>query len=228
MSGRLQRLAPVARTLAWPALLCGGAGCVAIVVLTSLDLDASPGARWPGLGAVALCVGAAFVLDDPAGATLDASPTSLAQRRMLRIALVAPLLCGVWTALLYYATSAAGAPWGPEARGALSVQFAAMLAATFGASAAALRLMPGERAGWVAVVAPFALLVAAYYLPERWALLAAPGEPGWNGAQQRWVLLLAAGLLTFVWASRDPAARTRVRRRSTRHRADGEPSPRTG
>jgi len=169
-------------------------------------------ARWPGLGALALCVGAAFVLDDPASATTDASPTSLAKRRMLRIALALPLplLGGVWAASLYYATTADGAPLGPDARGALSIQASAMLATTLGASAAALRLMPGEASGWAAVVIPFALLVCVYYLPQRWTLLATPAEPGWQAAQQRWILLLAVGVLALIWASRDPAARSRT------------------
>jgi hypothetical protein len=217
VSGQLQRLALIARTLAWPALLGGAAVCIAVIVLTSLGLDFSPLARWPGLGALALCVGAAFVLDDPASATIDASPTSLARRRMLRIVLVLPLLCGVWAASLYYATSANGAPLGPDARGALSVQFIAMLAITLGASAAALRMMPGERGGWAAVSALLALFVAAYYLPQRWTLLAVPGDAGSHGAQQRWALLLAVGLLALIWASRDPAARTRTGVRRRRH-----------
>lgn len=210
MSGQRQRLALIARTLAWPALIGGAALCVAIIVLTSLDVDSSPLARWPGLGALALCVGAAFVLDDPASATTDASPTSLAKRRMLRIALTLPLLGGVWAASLYYATSADGAPLGPDARGALSIQASAMLATTLGASAAALRLMPGETSGWAAVGIPFALLACVYYLPQRFALLATPAEPGWQSAQQRWVLLLAVGVLALIWASRDPAARSRT------------------
>lgn len=210
MSGQPQRLALIARTLAWPALIGGAALCVAVIVLTSLHVDSSPLARWPGLGALALCVGAAFVLDDPASATTDASPTSLAKRRMLRIALALPLLGGVWAASLYYATSADGAPLGPDARGALSIQASAMLATTLGASAAAVRLMAGETSGWAAVGVPFALLVCVYYLPQRWALLATPAEPGWQAAQQRWVLLLAVGVLALIWASRDPAARSRA------------------
>ena len=210
MSGQPQRLALIARTLAWPALIGGAALCFAIIVLTSLDVDSSPHTRWPGLGALALCLGAAFVLDDPASATTDASPTSLAKRRMLRIALTLPLLGAVWAGSLYYATTADGAPLGPDARGALSIQASAMLATTLGASAAALRLMPGEASGWAAVVVPFALLVCAYYLPQRWALLATPAEPGWQAAQQRWVLLLAVGVLALIWASRDPAARSRA------------------
>ncbi len=133
-----------------------------------------------------------------------------AKHRMLRIALALPLLGGVWAASLYYAITADGAPLGPDARGALSIQASAMLATTLGASAAALRLMPGEVGGWAAVVIPFAVLVCVYYLPQRWALLATPAESCWKAAQQRWVLLLAVGVLALIWASRDPAARSRA------------------
>jgi len=207
MSTQLQRLAPVARTVAWPALLGGAAACIAVIALGSLAPGLSPKARWPGLGALALCAGAAFLLDDSAASMLAASPRSLARRRMLRIALALPLLCGVWAASLWYATTSHGAPLGPGTRGALSLQFAAMLTLTLAASAMTLRVMADEHGGWTAIVVPVALLGAVMTLPQRWALLAAPGDDAWHAAQQRWTALLALGLLLLIGASRDPVAR---------------------
>ena len=207
VEARVKRLAPVARTVAWPALLAGAVACAAVIGVASLAPGLSPWARWPGLGALALCTGAAFVLDDDAGATVAASPRSLARRRMLRIALALPLLCGVWGASLWYATSAHGALLGPDTRAALSVQFAAMLTLTLAASAIALRVTADAHGGWTAIVVPFALLGAALTLPRRWALLAVPGVDAWHAAQQRWAALLALGVLLLALASRDPAAR---------------------
>lgn len=207
MTARLQRLAPVMRTVAWPALMAAALACVALVAVAPLAGGFSPFARWPGFGALALCVGAAFLLDDAAGVTVGATPTSLARRRLLRGALALPLLCAVWAGSLWYATAADGARFGPDTRAALSLQFAAMLALTLAVSAVALRAMPEERGGWTGAAAPLAVLSAGLVLPERWALFAAPGSGAWDAAQQRWTVLLVIGLLTLIWASRDPASR---------------------
>jgi hypothetical protein len=206
----LKRLAPVVRTVAWPALLAGALACVALVAVAPLAPESSQLGRWPGFGALALCVGAAFLLDDAAGATVGATPTSLARRRLLRVALALPLLCGVWTGSLWYATASDGAWFGPDTRAALSLQFGAMLALTLAASTIALRVMPDEHGGWTGAVVPFAVLGAALALPERWALLTPPGDGAWSAAQQRWAALLALGVITLVWASREPAARSRA------------------
>ena len=206
MGARLTCLARVARTIAWPALLAGAVACAGVVALAGLTDALSARSRWPGLGALALCAGLAFLLDDAAESTVAASPTSLARRRLLRIALALPLVCAVWAGSLWYATSVDGAPFGPDARQGLSLQFAAMLAVTLGASAVALRVAQGERGGWTAVFVLFGLLVAAFYAPHRWTLLVGTDDPAWPAAQQRWLVLLALGVLTLVFASRDPAA----------------------
>ncbi len=218
MAARVTCLARIARTIAWPALLAGAAACAGVVALAGLTDAMSAQSRWPGLGALALCGGVAFLLDDAAESMLGASPTTLARRRMLRIALALPLACAVWAGSLWYATSLESAPFGPDARQGLSVQFAAMLAVTLGASAAALRLARGERGGWTAVFVLFGLLAAAFYAPQRWALLVGTDDPGWAGAQQRWLVLLALGVLMLAAASRDPAARG-ARGRAARGRA---------
>lgn len=209
ISALLLRLTPVARTVAWPALLAGTLACVAIVAASALAPEWSPLGRWPGLGALALCAGAGFVLDDAAGATVSATPRSLAHRRLQRIALALPLLLAAWAASLWYATSAQGAWFGPDTRLALSVQFASMLTLTLAASAIALGIMPDEHGGWSGALMPVAILTATLLLPERWTLLAAPGDDTWAAAQQRWWALLAIGMLAIVCASRDPAARHR-------------------
>lgn len=211
MTALLQRLAPVARTIAWAALLAGALACVIVVVVAPLAPGSAPLARWPGCGALALCIGAAFLLDDAAGATVGATPTPLAHRRMLRIALALPLLCVVWAGSLWYATTAEGAWFGPDTWAVLSLQLGAMLALTLAASALALRLMPGEHGGWTGAVAPLSVFAAALALPERWTLLALPGDGAWAAAQQRWAVLLVLGLLTLACASRDPAARNHRR-----------------
>lgn len=190
----------------WPALVAGAVTCIAVLVLVPLVGDAAPLASWPGLGALALCSGAAFLLDDAAAATVGATPSSLARRRILRVALALPLLCAVWAGTLWYATAASSARFGPDARGALSLQLAAMLALTLAASAIALRAMPDEAVGWCGVIVPCMIVGVAPLLPERLALLAPPESDAWGAAQQRWAALLAVGVIALAWASRDPAA----------------------
>jgi hypothetical protein len=213
MTERLNRLAPVTRTVAWAPLTASAVACAALLGAPVL----SQAERWPWLAALALCTGAAFLLDDDAGTTVAATPRSLARRRMLRVGLALPLLAGVWTASVWYATAADGARFGPEARAALSLQFAAMLALTLAASAAAQSVMPDERGGWIGAVALWSLLALALLLPEPWTLLAAPGDAAWHEAQQCWAALLAFGLLALAWASRDPAARALRRGAPARH-----------
>jgi len=138
-----------------------------------------------------------------------ATAMSQARRRLLRVALALPLLCGVWAGSLWYATSADGALFGPDSRAELSVQFSAMLALTLAASALALRAMPEEHGGWTGALTPVALLAAALTVPERWTLLALPGDTAWHATQQRWAGLLALGLLLLAYAIRERGAHRR-------------------
>jgi hypothetical protein len=59
----------------------------------------------------------------------------------------------------------------------------------------------------VAAPALLALTSAGFLLPAPVALYAQPGSAAWDGAHQRWALLLGLALATFAAASRDPAHR---------------------
>ena len=210
----INRLAAVARSLPWPALLGGALGCGAVTALLAHQLSWPVLARWPGLGALALCIGAAFVLDDAAGAITGATPCPLARRRLQRVALALPLLAFAWAGSLWYTGSADPAWSGTTAQLGLTLQVGAMLALTLAGSAVALRAMPGERGGWTGVLALFALAGLTRALPERWTLLAQTGDPAWAAAQFRWAALLAFGLLMLVAACRDAASGSAYRVRT--------------
>jgi hypothetical protein len=77
----------------------------------------------------------------------------------------------------------------------------------------------------VAAPALLALTSAAFLLPARVALYAQPGSAAWDGAHQRWTLLLGLALATFATASRDPAHR-RLPSWLRRSRAPAHPRPR--
>jgi hypothetical protein len=211
MAMRLQRFVPLARTIAWPALLAGAFACVTAAVAATLLSGAAVRGYWPGFGGLALCASMAFVLDDPAAVAAGATPTSLVRRRLLRIALALPLPAAAWAASLWVATAADGAAFGAGTRAALSVQVAAVLALTLAASALALRRFPDERRGVAGAAVPLLVVGAASLLPERLALVVGSGDPRWEAAQHRWWGLLVVGILAFAWASRDPGAGRPVR-----------------
>lgn len=60
------------------------------------------------------------------------------------------------------------------------------------------------------------LLVLAFRVPERWAVIAGPGSPAWADVHRRLVALLLIGLVAMLVVGRDPASRplTRLLRRT--------------
>lgn len=193
---------PSIRTLWWPPLLG-----TALLGFGVLALDGDPAIE-PRLVAVALAVGASFALDDAASEAVASSPTPLLLHRLVRLALVLPLLATAW--LLLVSRGDAGA-----LGTGLTLELAGMLAVTWaGASVAASRTAAGR--GGIAA-GPLLLLflgVAIVALPDEWALAAAgAGDPRWDGAGLRWASIVVAASLVFVLASRGPgSARWRASR----------------
>ena len=192
---------PTARLASWSALPAADA-----VALAMLQFDA-PQVIELRLAAIALCVGAAFVLDDPAAQSLAASPTPLLFRRLLRIVLLVPLVGVLWAVVLWHA--------GASFTTALTLELATMLVVTLAAAALAAPLAPDGRGGLAAAPALLITLTAALLLlPAGWTLFVAdPADPAWETSHLRWALLLGAAVAAFLAASRDPAnPRARVGR----------------
>jgi fluoroquinolone transport system permease protein len=182
-----QLLGPVARTLPWRALLAGSA--TALVVSS---LPGSPTLR-ARLGAVALCLGVAYLFDDPAETTLESSPLTLMLRRALRLALVAPLLAISWWVVLWRTDA-------PDAVGR-TLELGAPLAATLAVAAT----LGAVAASPVAL----AFLGADRALPDGWRLF------GVGSPDRLWVVVPAVAALVAVGASLDPARRCVLRRRES-------------
>ena len=190
---------PLARTVRWlplPAAALVGVGLLTFGEQGLHDLRTAM---------IALCIGAAFVLDDPAADTVESSPPPLLFRATLRIALILPLVAVLWGLLLWDAHR--------PTVGASTLELAGMLALTLAAAA----LLNGAAAGPVLLV----LLGAARLLPDRWSIF-----DGSRGAHERWAVLLAIGLTGFLYASLDPcrlrlSARMRRRLRPLRSAAAG-------
>lgn len=184
---------PTVRLASWRALPFAGAVAVAMV-----QFDA-PHVIELRLAAIALCIGAAFVLDDPAAQSLAASPTPLLFRRLLRTTLLLPLVGGLWAIVLWRA--------GESYASALTLELAAMLAVTLAAAAAATARAADGRGGLAAAPALLIMLSTALLaLPAAWTLFAGgPADPAWDASHVRWALVLAVAVAAFLAASRDPA-----------------------
>lgn len=152
--------------------------------------------------AVIAVLGATFVLDDEAAPTLEASPTTLAWRRSIRVATAVGLVSLAW----------AGVWWRAEAHGTdlpwagLTLELAALLALALATAAGVSRWTGANDPGVATTPAVFVVVLGAFQLPPRFALYGAPG-PGWDDAHERWWVLLGAAAALLVWCARDPAGR---------------------
>lgn len=183
---------PTLRSASWTPLAAGGALALAFLALTD------PGLAQLRLAAIALCVGAAFALDDAAATTVASAPTPLWARHALRLGLALVPLALLWALVWWLAD---------EASWAVSLELGAMLALTMAAAALAAQIRGDGRGGVAAGPALLALLSGGYLLlPAHLGLFpAGPEDPFWASAHERWALVLVAGLLGLLTAGRDPA-----------------------
>jgi hypothetical protein len=201
-------LVPTARAVGWAPPLAGFAlslGLLALAVRPGLELPAGRLVLWLRLAMTAGALGCAFLLDDPSEPTTEGVAGSLLLRRALRVALLLPVTAAWWAGVLWRVRAVH--PGLPLPLAALTLEAAALLAVTVALAAAGSRLAPERRGGVVAAPALLALASAAFLLPARWTPYALPGGAAWDGAHQRWALLLGLALAAFAAASRDPAHR---------------------
>jgi hypothetical protein len=188
------------RAVPWGPLLGGAALALAMVHFGSRD----PGSLMLHLrlGAVLLCAGAAYVVDDPAARTLAYSPTPLLGRRAFRVTGAVVVAGATWGALLVDVRGAAGPGGWPPA--SLTLQAAALLAAALSMAVLASRVAPDGRGGVAGSAAVLVLALVSVALPGRWSPFPF-AEMGWSN---RPAVLLAGGMVAFLWASLDPARRS--------------------
>lgn len=149
--------------------------------------------------------GVGYALDDTAAATLEASPTTLATRRALRVCLLLAVLT-TGTAL-QLAVAAHQAGHHPLPIGPWLLQDAAFVAVTLLVSAVAQRLLAERTGGPAAAPTGLLLLLIVGTLAQfRPWITPIPGAPHW----QRWGYVLAAAAAVLVALSRDPGAPRRI------------------
>ena len=195
-------LRPLRSAIRWQPGVASWGLIALLLVLKDSALD-DPGSALllvRAIGVMAV-LGAAFVLDDEAAATLESSPSTVAWRRSLRF-LTAAILVAVPWAVAWWRVDAHGtsAPWA-----GLTIELAALLALALATAAGVTRWAGTTDPGVATTPVVFGVVLGAFQLPPRLALYGAPG-PGWDAAHLRWWVLLAAAALVLLWCGRDPAA----------------------
>jgi hypothetical protein len=222
---------PTARTIRWVALL-GGVFAAQLAVWTAKG-HLSEGEGIPllplRLAAVLLCLGAAFILDDDAGATVEPAVASLLLRRGLRLMLTLPVVGTAWAAALWsvsrFGSSGQGA--GRIATGSLPVagltlEAGALLAVTLAAASVGTRSMGHGKGGVAAGPTLLSFVMAALSIASYWRLFVeSRADPGWTAAHIRWSVILAAGVTMLVTTSLDPATRSPIPWRGRRRKFPG-------
>jgi hypothetical protein len=195
---------PIVRTIRWlPIPVSGALGT--FIVYAGLHERGQGNPHLPFV-AIALCLSAAFFLDDPTAETVGGTPTPLLLRRGVQIVLGLPALFAIWGAILAYAGF-------EELHPAMWVEFAGMLALTLALAAIGARIIGSERAGMFAAPALMLVLVVSAFVSAKWRPL--PLDPvgtGWFDLYGRWTIALVVSSAVFLIAGRDPARANPIRR----------------
>ncbi|MFG2132793.1 hypothetical protein ACGFNV_34045 [Streptomyces sp. NPDC048751] len=215
----LLRLVPRA-----PMALGGGTAFLlcALPLAVSTHLEPGDAALLLRLAAVLCTAAAAFALDDPAARTTATQPLPLEVRRSLRLALTLAPLAAIWTAggiLLRAALN-------PDDRVALplaglSLEAAALGAATILLTALGLRLSRGERGSTLAAPGGVLLPLLLVLSPARSQLFAVPPAESWTSSRWVWATALTVAVGTAAVLLRERPLGTR--RASAAHTAPTAP-----
>lgn len=187
------------RGVDWAVVLGGSAIGAAILAGCVVFAEDGPPLPQVRLALISLVAAAAFVLDEPAAATVDAMPNTRRRRTAARTTAVA-LPLAVWVlGVLALELRTAVTP-----AGGLLVEGAGVLAVAV-AAAAVLRLVgradPGEA---VATVLGAGMLGVIIFNPPPRSVPIFPIDHGWAASTTLWVGLTAAAVILVLFASRDP------------------------
>lgn len=184
-----------------------------VLAATTLTLMVRP---WAGgavdlaavrLAVVLIALGAVFALDDPAAATLSASPTSLPRRRAAAVA-VAGAAAAIAVVAVSVGVAAAGSGLRVDGAGRVAIEAAAIGALGLSASAWRIRRRGGGSGAPAGIGLVAIFFLGSKFLGQvdpRFDLLAPGGGTPVNRAL--WLAVLAWSTFALVWLSRDPASR---------------------
>ena len=192
--------------MAWGPLLA------ATGAITGVGVSLSP---WDGdplsLSMVRLAVGlaaaaAAFSLDDGAGETIAASPTTLGQRQATRMVLVVTAVTVVAGGACLAFAAIAGTSEFAASRVLLEASGMVM------AAAACAVTLGGDRGASVFAGGLLAAIVVQQRFPDYALFALAPGDAAWERSSIAWLVITLTGTLTLKAQSQDPVRRRLVGR----------------
>ena len=188
------------------AVVLGASGCGGAILLgCAVFTGDTPPFTYLRLALLALVAAAAFILDEPAAAAVQSTPTTLTRRTAVRAtALGAPVAVWVFGLLAIEQRSE------PTPTLALFLEGAGAMAVAV-ALAACLRLAGNEEPGdIVASVCGAAILAILLLNPVPRSLPLFPVAEGWAASSALWASLILISALVTVGVSRDHCHRRRL------------------
>lgn len=217
---------PTARLVSFMPIPIAGILAAAYVVAEARNVGTAYRLLVLRIAALLICLGAAFVLDDPTEDTLSHVATPLLLRRLLRVALVLPVVGIAWIVCVTLVGDQPERLGGPVPFGDITLEAATlfvitMTAASFGALVASDRL-----GGVVAAPVLFVLAAIVLFLPPDYVLLASdPGSPDWSEAHDRWRYVFGGAVVAFLYFNLDRGRTPILRRLLRRGPSYGEIRP---
>jgi hypothetical protein len=193
------------RGVDWAVLLGGSAAGAGVLAGCVAAGAGGPPLTYVRLALVALAAAAAFVLDEPAAAAVDAVPASRRRRTTARVG-AALIPFAVWTAgvAALERRSAVTPAW------ALLLEGAGVLAVAVAAAAVVRRAGRSEPGEAVAAALGAGLLAAVLFQPPPRSVPAFPVTDGWAASTVLWAVALTTAAVVVAAASADPYRRRRA------------------
>ena len=192
--------------MAWGPLLAA-AGVITGVAVALRPWDGHPlSLSVVRLAAGVAAVAGAFALDDRAGATTAASPTTLRERQTTRLVLVVAAVTVVAGGACLALATIAGTSELPTSR--LLLESSGMVLA----AAACAVALGADRGASVFAGGLLAAVVVQQRFPDHALFPFGPGDAAWDRAGPAWWAIALTGALTLAVRSRDPVGRRPVGR----------------
>lgn len=159
------------------------------------------------LGALLLCMGSAFILDDPTEDTIGHVPTPLLLRRGLRVLLILPVLAFAWTTLVMVAGRVPSRDGGPLPVADLTLEGATLLVIALSAACVGARLTSDRLGGVVAAPIVLGCVAVGMLLPaDHKLILTSVADPRWSHVHDLWKFGLMASGAAFLLLNRSSGA----------------------
>lgn len=201
---RLRQLAllvrPTARVLGWGPPLWAAIPAALYVGTEAPGAFVDYRVQVLRIAAVLLCMGSAFILDDPTEDTIGHVPTPLVLRRGLRVMLLLPFLTVAWAGLVLLAGRVATRDSGSLPVGDLTLEAATLLVIALTAACVGARFTSDRLGGVVGAPILLACVALAMFLPAQYKLLlTSVSDPRWDHVHDLWTFgLIGSGALLLL------------------------------